>query len=166
MEIKLRHILFLEESKKNGSVEFEEFTFFLKTLPNIKPNLKCIVLYVNMFLGSLVDEILNVDMLCWDSCYKILLLCSYIFIMSGYLSSSLYLCLGLCSGLYSLIAGFWASPNHSTECHWVNYGTILKWLKITDFVYVVGTWMPQFAAQNQHSVIYYVQRLRSNVVNI
>ena len=66
----------------------------------------------------------------------------------------------------SLIAGFWTSASRSTECSWVNYGTILKRLHFTDFVYVVGTWMAQFAALKQHSVIYYVHRLRSNVVNI
>ena len=66
----------------------------------------------------------------------------------------------------SLITGFWTSVSRSTEYGWVNYGTILKWLKFTDFAYVVGTWMAQFAALKQHSVIYYVHRLRSNVVNI
>jgi hypothetical protein len=70
------------------------------------------------------------------------------------------------AGLDSLIAGFWTSASRSTECRWVNYGTILKWVKFTDFVYVVGTWMAQFAALKQHSVIYYVQRLRSNVGTI
>ena len=84
--------------RRKEVVEFEEFTFFLKALPNIPPNLKCNVLYVNMLLGSLVDEILNVNIFYVKSLFT-RYCCVHIFFRSGYLSSSLYLCLGHCSGL-------------------------------------------------------------------
>jgi hypothetical protein len=123
-----------------------------KKIPNTPSNLKCTVLYVNM--------------LCYVSCYKILLLCSYIF--SGVVTwAEVCICAwDIVAVIDSLIAGFWTSASRSIECRWVNYGTIWKWLNLTDFVYVVGTWMTQFAALKQHSVIYYVHRLRSNVVTI